>query len=73
MSSIRNFEKYSTLFCFHFRANKPEVDHCVSEFILHGTVSIKDFSVFEKWIFLIGNLEFQLTSAPLKLCKWPKP
>ena len=52
MSSIQNFEKYSTLFRFLFCANKPEVDtpgpqrdRCVSEFMLHGTVLIKDFSV----------------------------
>ena len=52
MSSIRYFEKYLTLFCFLFCANKPKVgtlgprcDRCVPELFLHWTVLIKDFSV----------------------------
>ena len=28
----------------------PRGDRCVSEFVLHGTVLIKDFSVFEQEI-----------------------
>ena len=38
--------------CFHFGVKQPEVnmldpqrDHCVSEFVLHGTVLITNFSV----------------------------
>ena len=44
---------FLTLFCFHFRAKQPEVDmpgprrdRCVSKFVLHWTMLIKDFSVF---------------------------
>ena len=41
------------MFCFHFCVKQPEVDmlgplrdRCVSEFVLHWTVLMKDFSVF---------------------------
>ena len=53
MSKIRCYPKYSTFCCFFFHVKQPKVDllgpqrdRCISEFVLHGTVLITNFSVF---------------------------
>ena len=51
MSNIRNFKRNLAIFFFfprkatRSRIPGPRRDHCISEFVLHGTVLIKDFSV----------------------------
>ena len=54
ISQIFENAKKVRLFCFDVRAKQPEVDmpgprrdRCVSEFVLHGTVLLKNFSVID--------------------------
>ena len=64
---------FFTLFCFHFRSKQLEVDlpgprrdHCVSKFVLHWTVLIKDFSVVVTWN-LKGLLTHSITKKIMKI------